>query len=151
MVAVIIVIGLSLVLFYFKQPYVAGILLVIAGTIAFVSILSGDAALHANPLILASLSPDQEEIIIENAGTFDATNIRVKTAQADGPWEIESLSPDTSYNIKLHRMVDKITISVSYLNKAGQEKIKVFKLGGEPVGEEDPLKPAFPLFSWKEK
>ena len=141
---------LVIIFWFINQPYITGIILIIGGTILFVRILSDDAARNAKPLLFASLSPDLEEIILENEGTAEAKDIRVRIAGTNEPWEIGTLAPDTSFHIRLPSMKESLTAVVTYRNAKDQEKKKVFKLG-EVYQEKDPFKPTFPLFGWKEK
>jgi len=146
----IILTGLAAILLFFIEPLLAGIPAVICGTLILISYLSHDAARHAHPILLAHLSENHREIILENAGTIAAEKIQINAVGIDEIWNIETIEPDTTAKQSLPAMVTLLTLEVTYQIGEGERKSKVFTVGS-PEAEQDPFRPAFPLFGWKGK
>ena len=142
--------GLTLLLYFMNQQILAGIVIIISGTLLLSAMISLDAAKNARPLILADLSPNHREIILENAGTSAAEKLEITAAGIDEPWHIDRLEPDTPIRLTLPKMVQSLIVEVTYQVQDNPRKSKAFSLGKfEP--EQDPFKPMFPLFGWKGK
>ena len=146
------IVGIALagLFFVLNQPIFAGFTIIICGTAALGMIISADVARSPRPILLADLSANHRRIILENAGNTAAEKIQVTAAGIEKPWDIPVLEPDTQTEISLPTMVTNLTIEVTY--QAGNEnrKSKAFTLGSYEV-QDDPFKPTFPLFNWKEK
>lgn len=128
----------------------AGIVLVVFLTLLLAMTISDDAAQHMHPDIFASLLSDAETIIVENLGTAVAKSVQVRIIPDDIRYEIGDLTPDTTHRYQLPAMVREAKAAVSWEKNDGTRVEKVFRLSGY-VEEADPLRPVFPLFSWKEK
>jgi hypothetical protein len=130
------------------EPAAAGILLIIAGTIIISLEISADAARHLHPEIFVSLKEDARTVWIENLGTAPAYAARVTIIPDDIRYEIGNLDPDQNHQYRLPEMVREARAAVSWEKKDGTRVEKFFELSGYSR-ETDPLKPTFPLFSWK--
>ncbi|HOJ95671.1 MAG TPA: hypothetical protein PK024_02365 [Methanospirillum sp.] len=139
------------VLFYLiQQQILAGIGIIMTGTLLLGALISADAKKNARPIILADLAPNHREIILENTGTKAADRLEITAAGIDEPWYIDRLEPDTTTRLSLPKMVESLIVEVTYQVEDSPRKSKAFRLGmAEP--EQDPFKPVFPLFSWKGK
>ncbi len=145
--------GCSLALSLLGQVFLAGMGIIITGTVLLGIMISADATKNARPFILADLSPNHREIIVENAGTSTAVKMEVTAAGIDEPWHVECLPPDASIRLSLPRMVESLIVEVTYENETSTSgrRSKAFRLGrSEPEqAEQDPFRPLFPLFGWK--
>jgi len=128
----------------------ASIVFVIAGTLIICLEISEDAARHLHPEIFASIHDDAQTVIVENLGTAPAISVNVRIIPEDIRYEIGDLAPDTTHSYELPAMVREAKAAVSWVKKDGTRKEKIFRLSGY-ADESDPLRPTFPLFSWKEK
>lgn len=148
----IVIIGLGLAGFFFliHETIPAGFVIIIFGTLIFGMIISRDAARNAHPILHAHLSDTHREIILENTGTSAAEKIRVIAAGIEHTWDFPKIEPDATVSITLPALVTMLTVEVTYEGKNGIQKRKVFTVGS-PETEQDPFKPTFPLFNWKEK
>jgi hypothetical protein len=128
----------------------AGIVFIIAATLLLSLEISADAARHLRPDIFASLTDDAQTVIIENLGTAAAKAVNVRIIPDNITYEIGELAPDTDHRFQLPVMIQEAKAAVSWDKKDGNRTEKIFRLSGY-VNETDPLRPTFPLFSWKEK
>ncbi|MFH0966652.1 MAG: hypothetical protein V1862_03070 [Methanobacteriota archaeon] len=128
----------------------AGIIFIIAATLLLCLEISADAARHLHPEIFASLTDDAQTVVVENLGTAPATSIKVRIIPENITYEIGDLVPDTTHTYELPVMVREAKAAVSWDKMDGTRTEKIFRLSGY-TEETDPLRPTFPLFSWKEK
>ncbi len=143
-------IGLTVLLYFINQQILAGIVIIITGTLLLGAMISADAAKHARPLIMADLSPNHREIILENTGTCAAEKLEITAADIDEPWHVERLEPDTTTRLMLPKMVQSLIVEVTYQVQDNPRRSKAFSLGRFEQ-DQDPFKPMFPLFGWKGK
>lgn len=144
--------GLTLLLYLIGLEILAGIVIIVTGTLLLVLIISADAAKNAQPIILADLSPNHREIIIENVGTYAAEKLEIFASDIDEPWYVERLEFDTTTRLTLPDMVKSLIVEVTYQFKDYPRRSKTFSLGRfEQETDQDLFKPMFPLFGWKNK
>lgn len=141
---------LTILFYLIQQQILAGIVIIITGTLLLGALISADAKKNARPILLADLSPNHREIILENTGTKAAERLMVTAAGIDEPWHVDRLEPDTTARLNLPKMVESLIVEVTYQVQDSPRKSKAFRLG-MPEPEQDPFKPMFPLFSWKGK
>ncbi len=141
---------LTILFYLIQQQILAGIVIIITGTLLLGALISADAKKNARPIILADLSPSHREIILENTGTKAAERLIVTAAGIDEPWHVDRLEPDTTARLNLPKMVESLIVEVTYQVHDSPRKSKAFRLG-MPEPEQDPFRPMFPLFSWKGK
>lgn len=139
-----------LTLFFFGSE-AAGIILILFLTLIMSVWISEDAARHLQPNIFAFLADDAQTIIVENSGTAVATSVQVKIIPEDIRYEIGELAPDQKHQYQLSSMLREGKAAVSWEKKDGTRAEKIFRLSGYGENSADPLRPTFPLFSWKEK
>lgn len=132
----------------FVEPAAAGIILIIAATVILCLEISEDAAKHIHPEIVVSLKEDARTVLIENLGTAPAHSVRVSIIPDEFNYEIGTLNPDSNHQNQLPKMLREGKALVSWEKKDGTRVEKYFWLSGY-AQEADPLRPVFPLFSWK--
>ena len=142
--------GLTALLYLINQEILAGVAIILFGTLLLGTMISADAAKHARPLMLANLSANHREIILENAGTKFAEKIVVTAAGIENPWHVDILQPDETTKLALPTMVTSLIVEVTYQAQDGARKSKAFSLGKQEQ-EQDIFKPVFPIFGWKGK
>ena len=147
------VIGAVFVLltFFFVDAVAAGIILILLLTVIMSLWISEDAARHPHPNISAFLADDAQTIIVENLGTAVATGVQVKIIPEEIRYEIGELAPDQKHQYQLPSMLREGKAAVSWEKKDGNRAEKIFRLSGYGESTADPLRPSFPLFSWKGK
>ena len=147
-----IIIGIILTLgsILFIDITAGGIVLILMGTILMVQMISADAAKNLHPEIFASLSDDSRFVIIENPGTAPAQAVEMRVIPDDHHIIIGDIQMDETRKIALPTMLHEGKAIISWVKKEGVRTEKVFRLSGYER-ESDPLRPVFPLFSWKGK
>ena len=139
-----------IIVWFFVDTAAAGIVFIIAATLLLSYEIYMDAAKHIHPEIYASLTDDAQTVIVENLGTAPATSVSVRIIPENITYVIGELAPDITHKYELPVMIKEAKAAVSWDKKDGTRTEKVFRLSGY-AEETDPLKPTFPLFSWKEK
>lgn len=139
-----------IIIWFFVDAAAAGIVFIIAATLLISLEISADAARHMHPEIFASLTDDAQTVVVENLGTAPATSVNVRIIPDNLAYDIGDLAPDTTHKHELPVMVRDAKAAVSWVKNDGTRTEKIFRLSGY-TSETDPLRPTFPLFSWKEK
>lgn len=121
-------------------------LIILAALVMSLSIMKDSADL---PNISAYLQEDAKGIWIVNRGNSPAYSIRVALVPMDIEFTIPKLEEDEKSQFPLDKMVENVKVVIQYTNDRGVEYSNSYKLSALGGGEEDLLKPAFPLFKWK--
>jgi len=99
--------------------------------------------------ITCFLREDARALAVVNSGTATAEKIHVVLVPQDIEFEIPSLSADARYEYLLPDMINEAKAVVTYENLNGKTFSHSFRLSALSAGDEDLLKPVFPMFGWK--
>lgn len=141
--AITIVISLCLALI---NIYLAGIVFVTFLVLIMILAIMRDAQLL--PDIRVSLEENAKEILIANNGTAPAKNIHIALVPKNIEMDLKELGIDATSRHKLGEMVEEAKAVVTWENPEGKKYSKTVRLSALE-GDEDLLKPMFPIFDWK--
>lgn len=99
------------------------------------------------PTVTCRLSDDAKSVVVVNGGNAPAEAIHVALVPMNIEFDVETLKADAEYVYALPAMVENVKAVVTYKNSEGREFSRSFKLSS--LEEDDPLRPVFPMFSWK--
>ncbi|WP_342676500.1 hypothetical protein [Methanofollis sp. UBA420] len=99
------------------------------------------------PAVTCQLSDDAKSVVVVNGGNAPAEAIHVALVPMNLEFDVTGLGVDAEYAYALPAMAEEIKAVVTYKNSEGREFGRSFKLSS--LEENDPLRPAFPMFSWK--
>jgi hypothetical protein len=99
------------------------------------------------PAVTCQLSDDAKSVVVVNGGNAPAEAIHVALVPMNIEFDVKDLGVDAEYAYALPAMVEEVKAVVTYKNSEGREFGRSFKLSS--LEENDPLRPAFPMFSWK--
>jgi hypothetical protein len=135
-------------LLVFVDPYLAGIavILVICLTIAF-QIMGETRSLP--PRLTCWLTEDAKMLVIRNEGNDRAVRIHITLVPQDMQFELPELEVEGRHEFPLPTMLAEAKAVVNYENAAGKKFSRSVLLSATGTGEEDLLKPVFPIFGWK--
>jgi hypothetical protein len=134
-------------LFLFVDPYYAGIAAILVFTLGLAFFIMGDTKNH--PELACSLSEDAKKIVIVNRGNDRALQIHVTLVPLDREFDLPELPADGRHEFPLPGMIAEAKALVQYESGSGQKFSRSFLLSATGKGEEDLLKPFFPIFGWK--
>jgi len=132
----------------FIDPYFALIVLVIFGAL-FMSLWIMQDSKYL-PQVVCSLTEDAKTIVVKNIGTATARRIHVALVPLDIEFEIRELQPEEEEVFTLEKMVREAKAVVRFSSVDSDNVVEQsYPLSSLSGGVYDPLKPTFPLFSWK--
>ncbi|QYZ80054.1 hypothetical protein E2N92_11770 [Methanofollis formosanus] len=99
------------------------------------------------PEVSCRLSDDAKAVIVANGGNAPAKDIHVALVPMDIEFDIPELGADEEYAHPLASMATELKVAATYANSSGQTYKHTWRLSS--LDENDPLKPMFPMFSWK--
>jgi hypothetical protein len=102
------------------------------------------------PDLLAEFKNEAKSLEIRNRGNAPAFNIHIAVIPHNIEFDIPALQIDEQYTHNFGRMVEEAKVVVTFENEKGIRYSKTYMLNAFGKGDEDLLKPAFPLFKWKE-
>ena len=144
LLSALLIISLGLFLF---NIYV-GLMALILFFALFMSVkISQTSKLH--PDIEARLTEDAKGIELRNMGNAAAFNIHVAVVPMNIEFDIPSLQEEEHYQYSFEAMVEDAKVVVTFENERGVRSSESFIVSALSRGEDDPLKPVFPLFGWK--
>lgn len=133
---------------YFTEIYYALIVLVIVGALYMTLWIMQDSAYL--PQVSCSLSEDAKTIIVKNTGTASARRIHVSLVPLDIEFDIKELQPEEEETFTLEKMIHEAKAVVRFSSAESDNVVEQsYPLSSLSGGVYDPLKPTFPLFSWK--
>jgi hypothetical protein len=132
---------------FFIDPYLAGIAFVLDLTLALAFQIMGET--RDLPEVVCRLSEDAKRVILENQGNARALGIHVTLVPLEKEFDLPELPADGRREFPLPGMIAEAKALVSYENGAGRRFSRTFPLSATGKGEEDLLKPLFPMFGWK--
>jgi hypothetical protein len=104
-----------------------------------------------HPDILATLKDEAKNLEIRNRGNAAAFNLHVAVVPYNIEFDIPALQIDERYTHSFGRMVEQAKVIVTFQTENGTKYSKTYLLNAMGKGDEDLLKPYFPLFKWKEE
>ena len=127
--------------------YAFGIAIVLVGVLGMSFFIMEDSS--NLPDVAAVLREDAGALIFTNKGNATAYDVRAVLVPLDREITIPSLPVDDPQEYPLEKMVGEVKVLVSFLNRNKEPFSRTYLLSSLKPGEEDILKPAFPLFRWK--
>jgi len=104
---------------------------------------------HNLPDLACLLSEDAKKIVLVNRGNDTALQIHVTLVPLDREFDLAELPADGRHEFSLPAMIAGAKALVRYENMAGRRFSRAFRLSATETGEEDLLRPLFPIFGWK--
>jgi hypothetical protein len=104
-----------------------------------------------HPDILAEFKDQAKNLELRNRGNAEAQNIHVAVIPYNIEFDIPALQIEERYTHGFGRMVDEAKVVVTFQNAQGVRYKKTYMLSALGRGDEDLLKPAFPMFKWKKE
>ena len=101
------------------------------------------------PRLACWLSEDAKKIVIRNEGNDRAVRIHITLVPQDLQFDLPELSVEGRHEFTLASMIPEAKAVVTYENTSGRRFSGSFLLSATGKGEEDLLRPVFPIFGWK--
>ncbi len=101
------------------------------------------------PEITVSLGDNAKKIVVNNEGNAPASRIHVALVPLDIEFDIPQLAADGRYEYLLNRMIGEAKAVVTFDDTKGGHVSRTFSLSALGKGDDDLLRPMFPLFKWK--
>lgn len=142
---------IAIVIYILGYPYMAGIVLIIILALVAAFVMAGvGKKLGEIPEVYSILREDAKAVIIKNHGSVRVVNIHVTLVPLDIEFNVPSLDPDSEYEYLLPSMILEAKAIVTFESEKGEpfSHTSLLSAVGES-GEEDLLKPMFPMFGWK--
>jgi hypothetical protein len=135
-------------LLLFVDPYLAGIAVILVVTLAIAFQIMGETR-SLPPKLACWLSEDAKRILLRNEGNDRAVRVHITLVPLDLQFDLPELGVEGRHEFPLPSMIAEAKAVVSYENPAGRKFSQSFLLSATGNGEEDLLKPVFPIFGWK--
>jgi hypothetical protein len=132
---------------FFVDPYLAGIAIILVLTLAIAFFIMGET--HNIPDLACVLSEDAKGILLVNQGNDLAVRIHVTLVPLDREFNLPELPADGRHTFSLPAMIAEAKALVSYENRDGRKFSRTCRLSATGKGDEELLKPLFPIFGWK--
>ena len=148
---IVVVLGIILIIIFLPiDIFFAGIAAIITVAL-FVSFLMVNLSKRfaIEPELIAVLAMDAKAVVIKNKGEAQAVNIHVAVVPLDIEFDVPQLEPDAQYQFALPHMVEEAKAAITYEDAQGRHFAHSSPLSAMEGGEEDLLKPMFPMFGWK--
>jgi hypothetical protein len=148
--SVVLVIAALTTIALFFIDFFFGAMAVIVLAVLFMSFWIMGETTHF-PDVVASLPENARGIILSNRGNDVAKEIHITLVPHNLEFDLPSLEADATHLFALPQMVEKVKVLLTYKNREGGSISRSYNLSSlnETHGEEDLLKPAFPMFGWK--
>ena len=101
------------------------------------------------PELTAKLSPDAKNVIIRNSGNTSAMQIHVALVPLNIEYDITEISPDEEYSYSLGEMINEAKAFITWKDAEGHDFSHESTISALGRGEDDLLKPMFPMFDIK--
>ncbi|HTY14433.1 MAG TPA: hypothetical protein VMC42_01885 [Methanoregulaceae archaeon] len=124
--------------------YVGGIAFILVIALVMSMLIMRDTVSLAD--VGVRLSADAKHISVVNTGNIEASNIHVSLVPIDREFDIEKLGPGESREFGLESMIDEAKAVVVFKTRSGETFRKSINLSSHGTGDDDLLKPMFPLF-----
>jgi hypothetical protein len=146
------VLGIIIIIFLFiaVDPFIAGVgLFILLALLLSFGMYNTSKRFPRVPELIALLSEDAKSVIIKNKGESKAVSIKVAIVPLEMEFEVPPLAPDEAYTIAMPNMIEEAKAAISYEDESGKQFSHSSPLSALGGGEEDLLKPMFPMFGWK--
>jgi hypothetical protein len=127
--------------------YIGLIILVLVLTLFMSMRIMADSELL--PDVIATLSEDAKDIRVTNRGNSPAYSIHLAIVPLDMEFDIPVLQVDEEKKFHFEHMIHEAKAAITFRNEKGDIFERSLPLSALKGGEEDLLKPMFPLFKWK--
>jgi hypothetical protein len=127
--------------------YIGLIILVLVLTLFMSMRIMADSELL--PDVIATLSEDAKDVIVVNRGNAPARSVHLAIVPMDMEFDIPSLQVDEEKKFHFEQMIKEAKAAITFRNERGETYERSYPLSALKGGEEDLLKPMFPLFKWK--
>jgi len=146
--------GLITIAILFVNIYIGGVAAIIVATLYIgQAMMNTSAKFVYHPEVKGYLKDDAKGVILKNTGKAEAKKIHVALVPLNIEFDVQRLEPEEKYEYEQDSMIEEAKIVITYENEAG----KTFSwdnvlsaLSGTDDDDDDLLKPAFPMFSWKD-
>lgn len=143
-------IAVAAALFILNFPFFAGIALIITAALFLALVMQGYGREFAKiPEIICILKEDAKGIVVKNKGEVPVYQVHVALVPLDLDFDAEVLEPGSAHEFPLPHMVNEAKAVLTYRDAEGNSYSHTSPLSALGVGEEDLLKPVFPMFGWK--
>ena len=133
-------------LYLFEPIYGYIVLILTAVTIMGMMIMQDSQGL---PDVTCNLRDDAKAVVVINRGNAPITGGHVALVPLNIEFYLPALAPDERFEYPLTEMIVEAKAVVHYSFSDGRSLSGSFPLSALGEGEEDLLRPTFPLFSWK--
>lgn len=140
-----VIFGTDLVVFH--DIYFTGIAAVILAVFGMSLFIMQDAT--SLPDVVIYLKDDAKALCVVNRGNDTAYGIHVALVPPGTEFEIPELGADARSDYPLPSVLTESKAVVTYKNGHGMKYSKTTRLSALDKGDDDLLKPVFPLFQWK--
>jgi len=124
--------------------YIGGIAFILVIALTMSLLIMRDTGSLAD--VGVRLSGDAKHIIVINRGNIEVRNIHVSLVPLDREFDLNMLAPDESREFSLDAMINEAKAVVVFNTKSGETFRKSYILSSLGKGDDDILKPMFPLF-----
>jgi hypothetical protein len=124
--------------------YIGGIAFILVLTLAMSFQIMQDTRSLAD--VGVTLSANAKHITVINRGNVPAFDIHVSIVPLNREFEIGTLDVEKSQQFMLDTMINEAKAVVSFRVSSGQNFQKSYQLSSTGKGDDDILKPMFPLF-----
>lgn len=146
---IILVVGVVITILLFIVDIWFGLMAVI-GMIALIMSVYIMQDTLGNPDIVAVLRDESKSLELRNRGNAVAVAIHVAVVPHNVEFDIPALQVEERYTYHFDRMIDEAKVVAAYQNEKGVRYSKTYMLNAFEKGDDDLLKPSFPLFKWKD-
>ena len=103
------------------------------------------------PDLTAKLSPDAKSVIIRNSGNTSAVQVHAALVPLDIEYDITEIPTDEEHTYPLDKMVNEAKAYITWKDSEGHDFSHESVISALGKGEDDLLKPMFPMFDIKSK
>ncbi|HNX17747.1 MAG TPA: hypothetical protein PKM50_05400 [Methanoregula sp.] len=135
------------VLLFFIDIYLGATAVIILAALAMCVFIMEDS--RVLPEVTIRLDDEAKKVVVENTGNAMANKVHVALVPLDIEFDLPGLEADAKYEYPLSRMITEAKAIVSFDNAKGGRTSRTFTLSAMGKGDDDLLKPMFPMFKWK--
>ena len=143
--------GLVVAAFFFfvlRDIYLAGIAVILVASLGIAFQIMADTR-NLPPRLTCWLSEDARRIVLRNEGNARAIRIHVTLVPLGLEFDLPELPVEGRHEFLLGSMIAEAKAIVSYEDESGRRFSRSILVSATGKGEDDLLKPVFPLFGWK--
>ncbi|MDT8358401.1 MAG: hypothetical protein RQ758_07870 [Methanomicrobiaceae archaeon] len=138
------------VLFIINLPFYAGIAIIITVALYLgLKMQKYGREFARTPEIYTILKEDAKGVVVKNKGEVSVYQVHVDIVPLDISFDVGTLEPGAEYEYTLAHMINEAKAVIKYRDEEGNTYTHSSPLSALGGGEEDLLKPVFPMFGWK--